>query len=596
MARTLSPGDVKTPGVYVEEVPLFPPSVAQVETAVPAFIGPTRRHRKAGRSVRNVPTKVRSMAEFSAWFGDGPDRSLTAVLDAANGVASVRANDPFYLYDSLLLYFGNGGEKCYIVSTGRYADAAPTAASYTTALDALRSFDEPTLVVLPDAVRLTAAGALATVQQAALDHCQAMQDRFAVLDVRLADPANPRLQNPDIDAFRSGVTRNLRCGAAYYPYLKTSLPLAVGLAALQLEKPAGTAVALDALLDAGPGRDLATAAKHLLADLAAAQPAPLGASLAGYDTAATTALKIAALRDALALFAGPLAFADPAGQTQADYAAYLDAATPDGQRLANLRAAVAAAGPGGAGKTGPAALDRLFGQVSDYVGGFPAKIRGRLEAAEAGLRRQVPLYAAVVAAAEAHGIVLPPSGAVAGAYARTDRERGVWKAPANVGLSHVLGPSVPLTDAGQAGLNVDPNAGKSINAIRVFAGRGTLIWGVRTLDGNNSEWRYVPVRRFFLMVEESVKKATAPFTFEPNDALTWARVRAMTENFLTLLWRAGALAGTKPGHAFFVRVGLGQTMTAQDVLNGLMIVEIGLATTRPDEFSILKFSHKMQQP
>lgn len=97
------------------------------------------------------------------------------------------------------------------------------------------------------------------------------------------------------------------------------------------------------------------------------------------------------------------------------------------------------------------------------------------------------------------------------------------------------------------------------------------------------------------MVEESTKKATQPFVFEPNDANTWAKVRAMIENFLTLQWRAGALAGAKPEHAFYVRCGLGTTMTSLDILEGRMNVEIGMAVVRPAEFIILQFSHKMQE-
>ena len=95
--------------------------------------------------------------------------------------------------------------------------------------------------------------------------------------------------------------------------------------------------------------------------------------------------------------------------------------------------------------------------------------------------------------------------------------------------------------------------------------------------------------------KESVKKATSQFVFEPNDANTWVKVRAMIENFLNLQWRAGALAGAKPDDAFFVRVGLGETMTAQDILEGKMNIEIGMAAVRPAEFIILKFSHKMQE-
>jgi phage tail sheath protein FI len=191
--------------------------------------------------------------------------------------------------------------------------------------------------------------------------------------------------------------------------------------------------------------------------------------------------------------------------------------------------------------------------------------------------------------------LLPPSGAVAGVYAATDRDRGVWKAPANVSLNAVIGPAVKITHDQQAEFNVDVNAGKSINIIRAFTGKGTLVWGARTLAGNDSEWRYVNVRRFFNFVEESVKKATEQFVFESNDANTWVRIQAMIENFLTFLWRQGALQGIKPEHAFYVAVGLGKTMTAVDILEGRLIVEIGLAAVRPAEFIILKFSHKMAE-
>jgi phage tail sheath protein FI len=204
------------------------------------------------------------------------------------------------------------------------------------------------------------------------------------------------------------------------------------------------------------------------------------------------------------------------------------------------------------------------------------------------------IYALVKTAINVLDVTLPPSSSIVGVYASVDSNRGVWKAPANVSLSTVKGPVVKLTDDQQASLNVH-STGKSINAIRTFKGKGTLIWGARTLAGNDNEWRYVSVRRFFNMVEESVKKATEQFVFEPNDANTWVKVRAMIENFLLLQWRAGALAGAKPEHAFFVKVGLPETMTALDILEGRMNVEIGMAVVRPAEFIILKFSHKMQE-
>jgi len=184
---------------------------------------------------------------------------------------------------------------------------------------------------------------------------------------------------------------------------------------------------------------------------------------------------------------------------------------------------------------------------------------------------------------------------MAGIYAKVDNTRGVWKAPANVSMNSVTSPSVFISHDEQANINVDAVAGKSINAIRSFTGKGTVVWGARTLAGNDNEWRYISVRRFFNMVEESCKKSTEPFVFEPNDSNTWIKVQTMIENFLTNLWRQGALQGAKPEHAFYVAIGLGKTMTAVDILEGRMIVEIGMAVVRPAEFIILQFSHKMAE-
>jgi uncharacterized protein len=205
------------------------------------------------------------------------------------------------------------------------------------------------------------------------------------------------------------------------------------------------------------------------------------------------------------------------------------------------------------------------------------------------------LHRSILAEISKLHVDLPPSGAVAGIYARVDRQRGVWKAPANVDVRSVVGPTQKVTHAQQESLNVDATSGKSINVIRTFTGKGTLVWGARTLAGNDNEWRYIPVRRLYIFIEESVKKATEFVVFEPNDANTWLRVKTMIENFLSKLWRDGALAGAKPEEAFFVKVGLGETMSALDILEGRMNIEIGLAAVRPAEFIILKFSHKLQE-
>ena len=177
-----------------------------------------------------------------------------------------------------------------------------------------------------------------------------------------------------------------------------------------------------------------------------------------------------------------------------------------------------------------------------------------------------------------------------------DNTRGVWKAPAGGDpIEAVAGPIINVTDAFGAILSSDPS-GKSINVIRPIAGRRTLIWGARTLAGNDGDDRYVNVRRFLIFVAQSIRKATARFVFEANDADTWTRVRGMTENFLATLWRTGALRGNKPEQAFTVAVGLGTTMSPQDILDGKMIVVIGVAVVRPAEFIILRIGQWMPKP
>ena len=125
--------------------------------------------------------------------------------------------------------------------------------------------------------------------------------------------------------------------------------------------------------------------------------------------------------------------------------------------------------------------------------------------------------------------------------------------------------------------------------------KGILVWGARTLDGNSNEWRYISVRRLFIFLEESISKAVERFVFEANTQNTWVSVKGTIENFLTTQWQAGALAGTTAQQAFFVNVGLGVTMTAQDILEGRLIIDVGVAAVRPAEFIILRFSHKLQE-
>lgn len=472
----------KTPGVYIEEIPKFPPSVAPVATAIPAFIGYTEKAKKDTEDdLILVPTRISSLLEYEDLFGGAqPERNIRVTIDQqtdARGnitketvVADFTPDGPskHLMYYALQQYFNNGGGPCYIISTGKYLDFGTTISdqnTFNTALENLGKEDEPTLIVFPEGQSMDT-GTYQGLIGAALLQCATLQDRFAIIDFHVSGVGiNTTGELADaVEAFRNLIpsgTDLTKYGAAYFPNVRSTFNYVYDASTVQIVHRRGNA-----------------------------------------DS-------------------------DHNGKTL--------------PQLPNM---------------------------------FQAKVR---------------------LAIDQMSIFLPPSGPVAGVYARVDNLRGVWKAPANESILSVDDITYKITDKAQEDLNVDVNNGKSINCIRYFAGKGNKIWGARTLAGNDNEWRYVPVRRFFNFVEESVKKATLAFVFEPNDRNTWVRVRAMIENFLILQWRAGALAGAVPEHAFYVKVGLGETMTALDILEGRMIVEIGMAVVRPAEFIILKFSHKMQE-
>jgi hypothetical protein len=182
---------------------------------------------------------------------------------------------------------------------------------------------------------------------------------------------------------------------------------------------------------------------------------------------------------------------------------------------------------------------------------------------------------------------------MAGIYSMVDNARGVWQSPANVSMNSVVKPAVNITNEDQEDLNV-PLDGKAVNAIRTFPGKGVLVWGARTLDGNSMDWRYISVRRTVVFIEQSIKYAVEAVVFEPNDEPLWINVKTMITNFLTSVWHQGALAGATPQDAFSVNVGLGSTMTPADILDGILRISVGVAITSPAEFIIITFQQKMQ--
>jgi phage tail sheath protein FI len=177
--------------------------------------------------------------------------------------------------------------------------------------------------------------------------------------------------------------------------------------------------------------------------------------------------------------------------------------------------------------------------------------------------------------------LIPPGGHVAGVYARSDIERGVHKAPANEVVRGATSLQVQLTEQEQAILNP-----RGVNVIRSFPGRGIIVYGARTMS-TDSVWKYVNVRRLFLFLEESIEEGTRWTVFEPNNERLWSRVIATIASFLTRVWRDGALMGTAPEQAFFVKCDR-TTMTQDDIDNGRLIVLIGMAPVKPAEFVILR--------
>ena len=662
----------RTPDVYVEEISLFPPSVAEVETAVPAFIGCTERAEKNGEDLTLKPTRIDSMVEFEQVFGKGPDITPTVKLDDANAVTEIDlGSNRFYLYDSMRLFFSNGGGKCYVVSVGSYKSApslGDASSGFLGALKKIEKEDEPTILLAPDATLLSGKG-LYDFQKEALSQCAKLMDRVVVCDLK--DSGDLKT---DVKDFRDNIgINNLRYGAAYVPWLKASFSKQVRYRDLKLKRhPSGADLSLTSLtkdadlikfitedLDgavkavgaieqkavkdrlSGQNKTLKEQFKSLsdvyeedvpYSDVDAFQDSVRGMYNFVRDVAHALAVDVYGSltdtkdfklkSDVATLFKNHkipqevqklihhsnAAIGFDTGKIFADSDAKLDAlitalntiVTGAGVSASATSTEVgsaysAASNANAKGSVARSAAEEAFSAVSSAVNDLLATAQSYEKTFESTLADKFGLYKNMLAEINRELNELPPSGAVAGVYATVDRDRGVWKAPANISLNAVIGPTVRIDSKEQEELNVDVNAGKSINAIRAFTGKGTLVWGARTLAGNDNEWRYVPVRRFFNMVEESVKKSTYWAVFEPNDANTWIKVKSMIENYLIQKWREGALAGAKPEHAFFVKVGLGITMTAQDILEGRMNVEIGMAAVRPAEFIILKFSHKMQE-
>ena len=375
-----------TPGVYIEEKSAFSNSVVSVATAVPAFIGYTEKAAAGKKDLTNVPMRLTSLVEYLSFFGGAPTTTFTIEADGDNYSLTPDDGTNYMLFRSMQLFFANGGGSCYIVSVGDYSNGVKSAdlvgAETGGGITALMKEQEPTLVVVPDAVLLEE-GDCGSVQQAMIKHCGAdTRSRFAILDVWNGHQARTLLDDDVVTAARTAYGGNfLDFGAAYYPWLNATVVSADDLSYVNISNADGLMDILNNEVDENVA--------------------------AGYVKAEKGDL---------------------------------------------IKEEIAKVADEDANK---ASVSNLLKAVSPIYNDVIGQMRGALN-------------------------VLPPSGAIAGIYALVDSSVGVFKAPANVSVSAITGPTVNITAEEQENLNL-PLSGKAVNAIRPFVGKGTLVWGARTL-------------------------------------------------------------------------------------------------------------------
>jgi len=555
----------KTPGVYIKEQDAFGSSVVAVPTAIPAFIGYTQRADIDGNNQSMKVVKIRTFPEFREVFGAGPKTKFDLNLGDGGTLDVKPVKDKYFMYSSINGFFANGGGQMYVVSIGTYGEEVD-AEKMLQAIELLTRETEPTLLVAPDAVLLERDDCY-TVYQTMLQHCgMKMKSRFALLDVHGGYEA--KNMDKDIQAFREGVgSTALAFGGAYYPWVHTTLTPSSEvdyrrvadkdkLATMLMDNIksvmfGGTSSADPKLGDANKLIDSIKADLSNLDDV--------GKKLAAMDKGFTKPKD----KDAAKIKA---AFKAKANEIFGGSSAAIDPASPEGRKLAQIESAI----------------NRIKDEGDDP------------KAVHAVVSSLAPIYKTILKNIRESLNLVPPSGIMAGVYALVDNNEGVHKAPANVSLNSVIKPSVAINADDQEDLN-SPLSGKAINAIRSFVGKGVLVWGARTLDANSQDWRYIPVRRTMIMIQQSIKNAVEAYVFEPNVSRTWLKLKTSIENFLGDVWKRGSLAGATPTQAYEVNVGLGSTMTPNDILEGIMRISVKCAITRPAEFIEITFEQKMQE-
>lgn len=576
-----------TPGVYITEIDSFGTEIVGVETAVPIFIGYTQfaGNAKTGQSLYNTPVRVSSMVEYANYFGGAAQQSFAVTVvpmasaaptpdpapaptprpagfsaTVTTGPAGATAVAPtetkrfcltaasanFNLYWQMQLFFANGGGDCFIVSVGSYWDGQlPTA---------------PPPFPLPedwDLGNIEVGDPSATDKPGLLVGLQAAS--YVVGPTMIVIPEACQLSNADYALVACAM-------------MLQAQTLQDRVAILDLPGVLG-ATTIDALQTAQTALWTAIAPQVASVSFAAAYAPAVNASVISPSDLLYTCLQT----DDNSVINNLL--------TSQAYALY-PAAT-----FATIQSAIAAAFPlpAAGAKTNTA---QYSNDATGYSGPTDASallMRRWQTSLDDLLVNWLPILTQIKQYVANSMNVAPPSGIMAGIWTKNDTQTGVWNAPANMSLAAVTGPVYAMSDIEQSGFN-QPTNGQAIDILRAQPGRGTVVWGARTLDGNSLDYRYIQVRRTLIYCEQSIKSALRAYVFATNDAKTWSTVTASISTFLTGLWQQGGLMGAKPSDAFSVACGLGTTMTGEDVLNGYMVVAIKLQLIHPAEFIELTFT------
>ena len=552
--------EYKTPGVYIKEKNAFGTSVVEAETAIPAFIGFTEKAKlREDGDLTNVPWKISSMNEFIQYFGEAK-LNIPVKIEEKDGNGnekeyslSVNVTNNYTLYWQMQMFFANGGGTCYVVSVKKEDATSSNKLTSKMVEDALKELEkerEVTLIVVPEAASSEECG---NIQQSMMKHCGEMKNRFAILDVPMGD--KDKQLDKRIEDFQNKVTNYFSYGAAYFPWLNTTV--------LSDRDLTGDMFAWDESVNTFKDNIDEKAFSKIIET-----------NLKESFTLSESKDESKSKTDEIKKYGYIFKYTDI---NEGDVKIKENDKEYIIGKIKNI-------------ETDPDTKDKTIEvewsiSLSDTVD---------KKAMHLALYNGSSLYKQAIQGVLKQLNLLPPSAAMAGIYTMVDHSRGVWKAPANVSLNYVDSPAEDLDDDEQANLNAPMN-GKAVNVIRLFRGEGVKVWGARTLDGNSLDWRYINVRRTMLFLEESVKNAARAYVFEPNDAGTWINMKCMIENFLRSVWKRGGLAGSTPEEAFEVHVGLGDTMTGDDILEGIMRITVLVAVTHPAEFIEITFQQQMQK-